>query len=75
MLYSTSLYFLQKITKLLVAVSLVHFTCRAVFFLFARSMAGPSRVPCHRICYKEKLDEVRAKLPFWKDGDNFMIQP
>ncbi|HET9433164.1 MAG TPA: nitrilase family protein [Chitinophagaceae bacterium] len=24
---------------------------------------------------KEKLDEVRAKLPFWKDGDNFMIQP
>jgi omega-amidase len=25
--------------------------------------------------YKEKLEEVRAKLPFWKDGDNFMIQP
>jgi omega-amidase len=25
--------------------------------------------------HKEKLDEVRAKLPFWKDGDNFMIQP
>lgn len=24
---------------------------------------------------KEKLQEVRAKLPFWKDGDNFMIQP
>lgn len=24
---------------------------------------------------REKLDEVRAKLPFWKDGDNFMIQP
>ena len=24
---------------------------------------------------KEKLDEVRTKLPFWKDGDNFMIQP
>lgn len=23
--------------------------------------------------HKEKLDEVRAKLPFWKDGDNFMI--
>ena len=23
---------------------------------------------------KEKLEEVRAKLPFWKDGDNFMIQ-
>ena len=25
--------------------------------------------------HKEKLDEVRNKLPFWKDGDNFMIQP
>ena len=25
--------------------------------------------------HKEKLEEVRAKLPFWKDGDNFMIQP
>jgi predicted amidohydrolase len=25
--------------------------------------------------HKEKLDEVRARLPFWKDGDNFMIQP
>jgi len=25
--------------------------------------------------HKEKLDEVRSKLPFWKDGDNFMIQP
>ena len=25
--------------------------------------------------YKEKLDEVRIKLPFWKDGDNFTIQP
>ena len=24
---------------------------------------------------KEKLDEVRIKLPFWKDGDNFTIQP
>ena len=24
---------------------------------------------------KQKLEEVRAKLPFWKDGDNFMIQP
>lgn len=24
---------------------------------------------------KEKLDETRVKLPFWKDGDNFMIQP
>ncbi len=23
--------------------------------------------------YKEKLEEVRTKLPFWKDGDNFMI--
>ncbi len=25
--------------------------------------------------HKEKLDEVRSKLPFWEDGDNFMIQP
>jgi len=25
--------------------------------------------------HKEKLEEVRTKLPFWKDGDNFMIQP
>ena len=25
--------------------------------------------------YKEKLEEIRTKLPFWKDGDNFMIQP
>ena len=25
--------------------------------------------------YKEKLEEVRSRLPFWKDGDNFMIQP
>lgn len=25
--------------------------------------------------HKEKLDEVRTKLPFWRDGDNFMIQP
>lgn len=25
--------------------------------------------------HKEKLEEVRAKLPFWKDGDSFMIQP
>ena len=24
---------------------------------------------------KEKLEEVRTKLPFWKDGDNFIIQP
>ena len=24
---------------------------------------------------KEKLEEVRAKLPFWKDSDNFMMQP
>ena len=24
---------------------------------------------------KEKLEDVRAKLPFWKDGDDFMIQP
>lgn len=24
---------------------------------------------------KEKLEEVRGKLPFWKDSDNFMIQP
>jgi len=24
---------------------------------------------------REKLEEVRAKLPFWKDSDNFMIQP
>lgn len=23
--------------------------------------------------HKEELDEVRSKLPFWKDGDNFMI--
>lgn len=23
--------------------------------------------------HKEELDETRAKLPFWKDGDNFMI--
>lgn len=25
--------------------------------------------------HKDKLDEVRAKLPFWKDGDHFIIQP
>ncbi|HEX6848061.1 MAG TPA: nitrilase-related carbon-nitrogen hydrolase, partial [Chitinophagaceae bacterium] len=25
--------------------------------------------------HKEQLDEIRSKLPFWKDGDNFMIQP
>lgn len=25
--------------------------------------------------HKDKLEEVRTKLPFWKDGDNFMIQP
>ena len=25
--------------------------------------------------HKEKLEEVRSRLPFWKDGDNFMIQP
>jgi predicted amidohydrolase len=24
---------------------------------------------------KEKLEELRAKLPFWRDGDNFIIQP
>jgi predicted amidohydrolase len=24
---------------------------------------------------KEKLEEVRTKLPFWKDGDSFSIQP
>jgi len=24
---------------------------------------------------KEKSEEIRNKLPFWKDGDNFMIQP
>lgn len=24
---------------------------------------------------KDKLEEVRTKLPFWKDGDNFIIQP
>ena len=24
---------------------------------------------------KEKLEEIRTRLPFWKDGDNFMIQP
>ena len=24
---------------------------------------------------RDKLEEVRGKLPFWKDGDNFMIQP
>ena len=25
--------------------------------------------------HKEKLEEVRTKLPFWKDGDNFTIHP
>jgi len=25
--------------------------------------------------HKEKLEEVRTRLPFWKDSDNFMIQP
>jgi predicted amidohydrolase len=25
--------------------------------------------------HKEKLDEIRTKLPFWKDGDHFIIQP
>ena len=25
--------------------------------------------------HKDKLEEIRTKLPFWKDGDNFMIQP
>jgi len=25
--------------------------------------------------HREKLEEVRTKLPFWKDGDNFIIQP
>ena len=24
--------------------------------------------------HKDKLEEIRTKLPFWKDGDNFMIQ-
>jgi omega-amidase len=24
---------------------------------------------------REKLEEIRAKLPFWKDSDDFMIQP
>ncbi len=24
---------------------------------------------------KDKLEEIRTKLPFWKDSDNFMIQP
>jgi predicted amidohydrolase len=24
---------------------------------------------------KEKVEEVRTKLPFWKDGDSFIIQP
>jgi len=24
---------------------------------------------------KEKVEETRTKLPFWKDGDNFIIQP
>lgn len=24
---------------------------------------------------KEKLEELRTKLPFWKDGDNFIIHP
>ena len=24
---------------------------------------------------KEKLEDIRTKLPFWKDSDNFMIQP
>lgn len=24
---------------------------------------------------KEKLEDTRAKLPFWKDGDSFIIQP
>ncbi len=24
---------------------------------------------------KEMLEDMRSKLPFWKDGDNFMIQP
>jgi omega-amidase len=24
---------------------------------------------------KEKLEEVRTRLPFWKDGDNFIIYP
>ncbi len=24
---------------------------------------------------KQKLDEVRSKLPFWKDGDSFIINP
>ena len=24
---------------------------------------------------KQKLDEVRSRLPFWKDGDSFIINP
>ncbi|HLF44962.1 MAG TPA: nitrilase family protein [Chitinophagaceae bacterium] len=24
---------------------------------------------------KQKLEDIRAKLPFWKDGDSFLIQP
>ena len=58
MLYSTCLFLLQKVPKFLVAGSPVHSTYRLVFFLFAGSMAGPSCVPCHCICYKEKLDDM-----------------
>lgn len=25
--------------------------------------------------YREKIEEVRTRLPFWKDGDRFIIQP
>jgi omega-amidase len=25
--------------------------------------------------HKEKLEEVRSRLPFWKDSDNFIIHP
>lgn len=25
--------------------------------------------------HKQKLDEIRSKLPFWKDGDSFIINP
>jgi predicted amidohydrolase len=24
---------------------------------------------------KEKLTDTRTKLPFWKDGDSFIIEP
>jgi predicted amidohydrolase len=28
-----------------------------------------------RTLQKQKLDEIRSKLPFWKDGDSFIINP